>query len=177
MAHVFAPLSPHLTSTEKAVACHTGQKESGVKKSIVEPAAKAQMASAGKFLLNCDVTRKYTGPLTRKDAVGIKPERLPFIVYSTDILIEGCGWIELIAQVRRPKPQYSDALSGIDNDGKPIAEFPEVEVFSPKGQFIGQRSSLGAWLLNDRKSKVTNARKSRPRQSMVSVKKQRTPLN
>jgi genetic interactor of prohibitins 3, mitochondrial len=175
MAHAFVPLKPHLTSTDKAISIHTGPEESGVK-TIVESNARTKMASAGKFLLKDDVTRRYSGPLTRKDAVGLKPERLPFIVYSTDILIEGCGWVELVAQVRRPKEIGTDALSGLEKGEPDVPQFPEVEVFSPKGRYIGQRETLSAWLLGGPKPKASNARKSRPRQSMRSVNARR-PAN
>jgi hypothetical protein len=172
MAHSFVPLKPHLTSTAKAISIHSRTMESGIK-TIVEPDAHAKMASAGKFILKDDVTRKYSGPLTRKDAVGLKPERLPFIVYATDILIEGCGWVELVAQVRRPKDTKADALSGHKEEEPTVPQFPEVEVFSPKGQYIGQRETLSAWLLGGPKPNASIGRKARPRQSMRSVNARR----
>jgi genetic interactor of prohibitins 3, mitochondrial len=168
MAHAFVPLKPHLTSTDKAISIHTSSEETGVK-TIVEPDARTKMASAGKFLLKDDVTRRYSGPLTRKDAVRLKPERLPFIIYASDILIEGCGWVELVAQVRRPKETRADALSVHEKSDSDVLQFPEVEVFSPKGRYIGQRETLSAWLLGGLKPKASNARKARPRQSMRSV--------
>jgi hypothetical protein len=59
-----------------------------------------KMKHAGTFKLSYDVTKKRAGPLTRKNAVGLNVDRLPFRVLSTDILIEGVGYVELVAQVR-----------------------------------------------------------------------------
>ena len=59
------------------------------------------MAHAGAFKLRHDVTRaRAAGPITRSDAIGIKVEKLPYRVLSTDILIEGVGWVEITAQIR-----------------------------------------------------------------------------
>jgi hypothetical protein len=171
MAHPFVPLAAHLTSTEKAVHIQNGDSDLQVP-NITEPSAKSKMASAGRFKLQSDVTKKYAGPLTRRDAAGLKTSVLPFIVYATDILIEGCGWVEVVAQVRKPKPVV-DALS---ETAPPVVttepELPEVEIFSPEGKSIAQRQSLCAWLTGGPKKTPGSAR---PRRSMRSVKRQRKP--
>ena len=170
MAHPFVPLAPHLTSTEKAVQIQNGHSDLQVP-NIAESSAKSKMASAGRFKLRSDVTKKYAGPLTRIDAAGLKTSVLPFIVYATDILIEGCGWVEVVAQVRKPKPAV-DALSETTPIATAEPQFPEVEVFSPEGKSIAQRQSLCAWLTGGPKKSPTGAR---PRRSMRSVKRQRKP--
>jgi len=185
MAHAFTPLTAHLTSNLKAEAIHTGQIESGIE-TIVRRDARNKMASAGTFKLTDDVTKVYAGPLTRRDAAGLKPERLPFIVYGTDILIEGVGWVELQAQVRKPKsPIFEQELLSPEKRALNLefgvfkaeedtgrTRFPEVEIFSPEGKHIGQRACLCAFSSGaPRNQKVA----SRPRRSMVSVKNQRKP--
>ena len=99
LACSFMPIRAHCTSNEKAVGIQTQERESGVP-TIVLPGAGDKMRSAGVFELRWDVTKLRSGPLTRKAAVGLKVDRLPFRVFATDILIEGCGWVELAMQVR-----------------------------------------------------------------------------
>ncbi|KAF2404889.1 hypothetical protein EJ06DRAFT_525453 [Trichodelitschia bisporula] len=174
MIHPFVPLQPHLTSTEKAELIQTGQRETGIP-TITDPSVYSKMASAGRFRLTTDVTRKYAGPLTRKDDVGLKPERLPFAMYATDILIAGCGWVEIVAQVRRrqleaPQDAMFVPLGSVDD-----ARLPEVEVFSPEGKGIGQRRSLSAWLVAGPKGLPVHRQRKRQRLSMRSVKARRAP--
>ena len=160
LASPFVPLQCHVTSTVKAVAVHTQKILSGVP-TITNPFAGRIMASAGIFELPWDVTRQRAGPLTAPSAVGLKPEVLPFVIYSIDILIEGCGWIELAMQVRKRTLQ---SLGG-------RTTFPAVEVFSPEGKYIGARRPLNAWMLGGNRPLPANKRKARPRRSMKGVKK------
>lgn len=96
----FTPLSEHLTSTEKAVGFQEQTRQSiGVENVTVEGVGD-QMKLAGTFRLGNDVTKTRAGPLTRKNAVGLSVDRLPFRVLSVDILIEGVGYVEVVAQVR-----------------------------------------------------------------------------
>ncbi|KAE9975624.1 hypothetical protein BLS_002502 [Venturia inaequalis] len=179
MAHAFVPIEAHLTSTPKAEAIQNGQRDSGIR-SIFNPASKSIVSSAGTFDLNCDVTKAHAGPLTRRDAVGLQTERLPFIVFSTDILIEGVGWVELVAQVRRKRDHWlqdtsllgeEDALSAL---GKPKSPYPQVEIFSPKGAYISQRKTLGAWLVGGPEGKPSHKKaKGRPRASMKNARNRR----
>ncbi|KAF2668621.1 hypothetical protein BT63DRAFT_373858 [Microthyrium microscopicum] len=189
MAHSFTPLPPHKTSNEKAEQIHNGQLHANIK-SMALRSELSKMASAGIYKLNTDVTRSYTGALTRRDGVGLKPERLPFVMYGTDILIEGVGWVELLAQVRKPKntavrrqliPASQEMLdlemTASDTPPEEIvapttSPFPEVEVFSPEGKYIAQRTSLCAFALGGPLQKKVAAR---PRRSMKSVKSQRRP--
>lgn len=187
LMHPFVPLSTHVTSTPKALAAEAGDYSTG-KESILEGGTGQKMKSAGRFSLDWDVTRVQAGPLTRKDAVALKPEQLPFVVWSTDILIEGVGWVEVTAQTRRRQRLFrndgdiggGDALGGILTGGSeiPSAEaeipYPEIEVVTPDGKSIGVRRPMNAFLLNKPKQRASDTR-SRPRRSMVSVKNQRQP--
>jgi hypothetical protein len=170
MSHAFVPLSVHLTSTPKAIDMQAGIRDVHIP-SVVDVSAKGKMASAGVFKLQWDVTRRHTGPLTRKDAVGLQPSVLPFIVYSTDILIEGCGWVELVAQVRKPKLEHTDALGVAMGEMHSAAPFPEIEVFTPEGKFVGQRRPLNAWMTSGPKPLKSREMKKRPRMALSSLKK------
>lgn len=167
LAYPYVPFPGHVTSTEKAIEIHTQRRDSCIP-SIVKPGVGGSMSTAGTFQLKWDVTNKRVGPLTAPMAVGLKAEVLPFKVFSMDLLIEGCGWVELVAQIRK---RDLEPLDGKDDCA--IRElFPAVEVFSPEGRHIGARQPMNAWLLGGRKQ---NSRRVRPRRSMKGVKR-RTKL-
>jgi genetic interactor of prohibitins 3, mitochondrial len=171
MVHPFVPLDAHVTSNGKAEEIQSGKRETGIRV-IADASAQDRIASAGRFPLKWDVTRKQAGPLTRKDSVALKPEKLPFIVYSTDILIEGCGWVEITAQIRRRS--FEESAHRVRNnpflDPQQANPFPQVEVFSPEGKFIGQRIPMQAWLMGGQVPKPKSQRTQRPRQSIKSAK-------
>jgi hypothetical protein len=194
LSYTFLPLHPHITSTDKAVAVASGERVTGLH-TVMTKEGREKMASAGTFKLEWDVTRQRAGPLTSKSAARLKPEQLPFKVYSADILVEGVGWVELVAQVRKSaknKPTYtSPPKETTDSDvpstssdsetttWKPLVTpeeqvaqdmFPQVEVFSPKGKFIAVRPPMVASLLGGKKAPTASTRKSRPRLSMKSLK-------
>jgi hypothetical protein len=186
MVHSFLPLTQHVTATEKVLLHEQGEREIRNLESIVLPESKNTVKSAGKFRLTTDVTRAYSGPLTRKSDVGLKVENLPFAVYATDILVEGVGWIEVVAQVRKPK-RHPDTSSGLDSLKKalsgsedspimPQIDYPEIEVFSPNGRFIGNRESIGGYALGGPKPVPVRKRPSRPRKSMVRVKRSKAGM-
>ncbi|TVY85238.1 Mitochondrial genetic interactor of prohibitins [Lachnellula suecica] len=100
MGYAFTPIEAHLTSTVKAIGTQDQTRESSVL-NISLPGTGKKIASAGVFPLKWDVTKERSGPLTATTAAGISPDRLPYRVLATDILIEGCGWVELVAQVRK----------------------------------------------------------------------------
>lgn len=156
LAYPFVPLSGHVTSTEKAMALSAHLKPSGVPV-IANPEAGQKMTLAGSFQLRWDVTRQRAGPLTSRSGVGLSTTILPFVVVSTDILIEGCGWVELVAQVRKKDMKH---LLADDS-------YPVVEVWSPNGDYIAARRPMNGWLMN--KPNVAPSR--RPRRSMKGVKK------
>lgn len=126
LGYNFTPLQEHLCNTEKAIAVQKQTGDVNVENiALPETADKIQLA--GSFPLKYDVTKRRAGPITRKDAVGMKVENLPYRVLSIDLLIEGCGWVEITAQVRAkdlykplPKPETASSDWG---DGVPLHNF------------------------------------------------------
>ena len=165
LAYPFVPLNCYVTSTEKAISIQAQKAESGVA-TIAKPGVGSRMDPAGSFSLKWDVTKQRSGPLTNKAAAGLSPEVLPFVVLSVDILIEGCGWVELVAQVRK-KDMEAVGASAEFFDSKP---YPRVEIVSPDGRHIGVRRPMGGWMLSGLKS-VSRRPSARPRRSMKGVKK------
>ncbi|KAI9844554.1 MAG: hypothetical protein M1837_005513 [Sclerophora amabilis] len=180
LAYSFLPFGSHVTSTEKAIRIHTQQGESGVD-TIARRGSGSCMASAGTFPLKWDVTKARSGPVTSSSAAAIKVDRLPYRIFSTDILIEGCGWIEVVAQVRKkdlnpPAPLSSETESDLESDKPPLSTadpipFPEVEVFSPGGKHVGSRRPMNAWLMGKPLDKAAGKSKCRPRPSKQGEKK------
>lgn len=100
LAYSFTPLQSHMTSTEKAIAVQEQAEDAPIVENISMPGTGELIKMAGSFELCHDVTKIRVGPITRKEAVGISVDRLPYRVVGIDILIEGCGWVEIVAQVR-----------------------------------------------------------------------------
>lgn len=172
MVYNFTRLDEHQTSTEKAIAIQTRSRETSVT-NISIPGTEEKIASAGKFYLKYDVTKVRSGPLTRKDAAGIKVDRLPYRVLGLDILIEGAGWVELAAQVRKPYGYLENDRSHpeeMDKQGLIDPTWPEVEIFTPEGKFVGQRRPMNAWMMLADKPGTKHV-KSRPRKAMKGAKK------
>ncbi|KAI9820635.1 MAG: hypothetical protein M1827_005004 [Pycnora praestabilis] len=183
LAYTFLPLKVHKTATEKAISIQTQQRESGVD-TIMEQGVGQKIKSAGTYQLEWDVTKQRSGPLTASSVVGMKADNLPYRILSTDILIEGCGWVELSAQVRKKK----DTQAAVGNEDFPaeaegkaesqdivgglkdVEVVPEVEIFTPEGKYVGSRRPMNAWLFLAEKSPGPK-RKGRPRQSMKGQKK------
>lgn len=160
MAACFLPLSldSHITKTEKAIEMQTRQRkypDTDVRKEDV--GSTTPISSAGLFNLETDVTRSHlpTSMAKNLEDHGIKPPPLPYKVMAADILIEGCGWIELTMQVRtKSKGDGEDAASAS----------PQVEVFSPYGQHVGSRPPIESYgfIVQKRKWKMRRTRRSRP---------------
>jgi hypothetical protein len=227
LVHPFVPLHAHVTRTEKArdYQHQVSDRQLHVPP-ILAPGVGDKMNSAGTFQLKWDVTKTLAGPVTDKVAGKMKPENLPFRIWSTDILVEGVGWVEVSAQTRRPqgwKPvgnvkkdpnhmqkikqaemdaerERKDRKFGTTRDGGDAFEqdfprqnggeseqvkgdeqpqwqddYPEIQVFSPLGKFVGSRRPMCASRVMGPKELSRRERKVRPRQSMVSVKRQRKP--
>jgi len=182
LSYAFTPIQPHLTSTEKAIGTQMETRESTVE-NIALPGTAEKIKSAGAFHLKWDVTRQKTGPVTRPDGAGIKLSQLPYRVLSTDILIEGCGWVELVAQVRKRHSslsEYQEEKNGADEEAwefEPRDEneeidpnWPAVEVFTPEGKFIASRRPMNAWL-NVAEKPSKGKLMGRPRRAMKGTKK------
>ncbi|KAH6618926.1 hypothetical protein C7974DRAFT_39429 [Boeremia exigua] len=242
LVHPFVPLHAHVTRTEKAEAYQSQTSDRQLQvPPILVPNVGSQMHSAGRFALKWDVTKKLAGPLTSSVAGKMKPENLPFRVWSTDVLLEGVGWLEISAQTRRPQgwapvgmkkkdpnharherearmrqekdrkdrkfaalaaAEAADRENGVDDalsrafapsrqapsrqmqddrygDGDAMAEwqesYPEIEVFSPLGRYVGVRRPMCASTVMGPRSVSSRERIARPRRSMKSVKRQRQP--
>jgi hypothetical protein len=100
LGYSFTPLQAHVTSTEKATAVQEQAEDAPKVDSIAAPGTGERIKSAGEFELRYDVTKQRAGPLTRKNAVDLDVDRLAFRVMGIDILIEGVGWVEIVAQIR-----------------------------------------------------------------------------
>lgn len=198
MAYPFTPLKAHVTSTEKAIGAQSQQRESGIDSILAENAG-ASMVSAGRFLLQTDVTRSRTGSMIR---AGANLAHLPFQVFATDILVEGVGWVEIVCQVRKSRREVRTppALAGVESavpedeqisiksssfvpfgssdqvSDDVIRNPPEVEIFTPQGKFIGQRPCLDIWQtwMSGKGEKTTRA--TRPRKSMSGAKKRQRAI-
>jgi hypothetical protein len=217
LVHPFVPMHAHVTRTEKArdYQHQVSDRQLHVPP-ILAPGVGDKMNSAGTFQLKWDVTKALAGPVTSSMAGKMKPENLPFRIWSADILIEGVGWVEVSAQTRRPQgwrpvgnikkdPNFLQKLKKAEQDAEKARKdakfgsgdafeqdfpqeeskgdqqpewqemYPEIEVFSPLGKFVGVRRPMCASRVMGPKEISSRERKVRPRQSMVSVKRQRKP--
>ncbi|KAF2997756.1 hypothetical protein E8E14_005887 [Neopestalotiopsis sp. 37M] len=137
MSYAFTPLEAHLTSTDKAVAVQTQASDHVNIDSIAAPGTGDKIKHAGAFALKWDVTKERAGPITAKHSVNIKVDRLPYRVLAADILIEGVGWVEVVAQVRtrdlyvkRAPAAPSEAAAASDDNtaaSKPQSELTALE--------------------------------------------------
>lgn len=138
-AACFIPLEPHMTSTEKAIEMQD-EKRPFPKTNIAKDGFSSTIKSAGTFALKWDVTNSHL-PTSIAKAVedeDVSPPKLPYRVLSADVLIEGCGWLELTVQVR------SKALAE-DTSAEQSRSSPQVEVFSPQGKHVGIRQPIECW--------------------------------
>ncbi|KAK0732619.1 hypothetical protein B0T21DRAFT_369317 [Apiosordaria backusii] len=127
LAYAFTPIEPHLTSTEKAIATQTQDENAPKVGNIALPGTGKKIQHAGAFQLRYDITKARSGPLTRKEAVGLKVEQLPYRVLGIDILIEGVGWVELAVQVRTRK--LFDTSSSSSSPRPPATRPPSSDPF------------------------------------------------
>ncbi|RKF57455.1 putative p-loop containing nucleoside triphosphate hydrolase [Golovinomyces cichoracearum] len=171
LAYAFTSIESHLTSTLKAIGTQTETRDSAVL-NIALPGTGSKIASAGKFLLKWDVTKQRTGPVTARDAGRVNVEKLPYLVIATDILVEGCGWVELVAQVSKRNGDSIIKPLSLDSEDKEITQevenqetgevWPGVEVFTPHGKYISARRPMNAWSFISKKQGRIEARPRRP---------------
>jgi ribosome biogenesis GTPase A len=150
MSAGFLPLESHITNTQKAIETQSGERPyRGTV--IMKEGVGSEMSSAGKFDLKWDTTISNL-PTSLAKAVkdrGIPVPPLPYRVMSADILIEGCGWVELSIQIRSKRnPDEEDS-------------YPQVEVFSPHGKHVGSRRPIECW--NFIAEKQRSDKRKRPR--------------
>ena len=162
MAACFIPIEAHVTKTEKAVEMQAEQRPYPGENIMIEGIGK-RITSAGVFDLKWDVTQSHL-PTTIAKAVedkGIKSPPLPYKVMSADILIEGCGWVELTAQIRAKS-----------TNGEAARPLPQVEIFTPNGRHIGVRRPIECWKYIAEKQAVEKRKKgARGRQSIGQKKR------
>ncbi|EKV07171.1 hypothetical protein PDIG_74450 [Penicillium digitatum PHI26] len=152
MSASFLPLESHITNTQKAI--ETQAEETPYRGTVImKEGTGSAMASAGKFDLKWDTTNSNL-PTSLAKAVkdrGISVPSLPYRVMSADILIEGCGWIELSIQIRSKR----------DTEDEP--SYPQVEVFTPNGKHIGSRRPIECWNFIAEKKKIDKRKRPRTR--------------
>ncbi|KAL2865538.1 telomere stability and silencing-domain-containing protein [Aspergillus lucknowensis] len=137
-AACFVPIEAHVTKTEKAVEMQA-QERKYPKTNIIKDGTGKLISSAGTFDLKWDVTESnLPGSIAKalNDKRIRRAPRLPYRVMSADILLEGCGWIELTAQIRTMSIHYGDQSAN---------SFPQVEVFTPEGNYIASRRPMESW--------------------------------
>lgn len=142
-------MKSHVTSNDKA-ALMLSQQRTMPMETIAKEGIADSISSAGTFHLDTDVTKLYAR--SQHDRFG----QLPYKILATDILIEGCGWVELVTQIRVK--------------GKEPGYTPRVEVFSPEGKFVGSRLSIGAWSYSLQKEKKNARTHTRPKGSIKRAK-------
>ncbi|KAF7522079.1 hypothetical protein PCG10_007703 [Penicillium crustosum] len=152
MSASFLPLESHITNTQKAI--DTQAEESPYRGTVImKEGTGSTIASAGIFDLKWDTTTSNL-PTSLAKAVkdrGIPVPSLPYRVMSADILIEGCGWIELSIQIRSKR------------DAEDEPSYPQVEVFTPNGKHIGSRRPIECWNFIAEKKKIDKRKRPRTR--------------
>ncbi|CAG8023444.1 unnamed protein product [Penicillium olsonii] len=151
MSASFLPLEGHITNTQKAIEIQAEEQPYRGTVIMKEGVGK-EIASAGKFDLRWDTTTSNL-PTSLAKAIrdkGIPVPQMPYKVMSADILVEGCGWIELSIQVRNRR-------------GEEELSYPQVEVFSPQGQHVGSRPPIECWTFIAHKEKLDKRKRVRMR--------------
>lgn len=117
-------------------------------------------ASAGIYTLAEDVTASRNRMLQTRSPVAIS--QLPYKVLATDIILEGLGWVELVAQVRNRQ----------DTGYKTV----DINVVAPEGKGVDQRRTMNAYVMREEGARAKGLLKKtvRPRRSMKGHKKMRT---
>jgi len=153
LAACFVPIETHITKTDKAIEMQTEQRPYPGKALMVEGTG-SSITSAGKFDLEWDVTASNLPDSVAKAVkdrkIPIPP--LPYRVMSADILVEGCGWIEVSVQVRAKHMSETEA---------PV--YPQIEVFTPNGKHIGSRPPIECWNFIAEKRKADKRKRPRLR--------------
>ncbi|RPB25892.1 hypothetical protein L211DRAFT_821808 [Terfezia boudieri ATCC MYA-4762] len=164
LMYPYTALPTHVTATEKALE-FMNHPDPEIKP-VSAPLAGTlpdNIKSAGTFHLSTDVTRLRNPQL--RDKADAEIELLPYKIYSIDILLEGVGWVEIVAQIRTHQLM--------------LDVVPEVEVYTPLGKGVGSRKPMGADMLRLQGLKKIgkfgvrrNPTEGRQRQSMKGRKKQ-----
>ncbi|RCI16296.1 hypothetical protein L249_2392 [Ophiocordyceps polyrhachis-furcata BCC 54312] len=141
----FTPMPPHLTSAEKAAEFQSEQRQARTVQNWMMPGTGEKIQHAGTFKLTFDVTKKRAGPLTRRGAVGLRVEKLAFRVLSIDILIEGVGYVEVVAQVREKHVRRYPLLEP-DKFGKSSSGSGSGVGYDMMASRVEQKLGLSPWV-------------------------------
>ncbi|KAF3933299.1 hypothetical protein ABW19_dt0200188 [Dactylella cylindrospora] len=153
ICNLFTNLPPHVAKPTK-VEKFTNLPRGGGPREFAwgQPEMGGIIQSAGRFKLTKNVTKKEIPWLPGRGADEWVDKNIAWKVMAADILIEGCGWVEVFAQVGKDDPD------------------PEIEVLSPEGKGIACREAMGTyWEARKRDSKPSPG--SRPKLSMKGAKK------
>lgn len=201
MAYAFVPLKSHVTATEKALGAQQQERESGIESILAEDAGTHMASAgrfklktnvtksrAGAVIragvdpgklpfqvyatdiliegvgwveLVCQVRKKQralspTPPLEKEvteEAVGEKD-----VPTSEDLSIGSTGFVP-----------FSASISDGNASGSP--GYPQVEVFTPEGKFVGQRECLDVWQMWNMGKPRKEVRAARPRKPMSGARK------
>lgn len=162
IAACFVPIESHVTNTRKAISMQTQEVPYPGKGGLMREGVGEQIERAAEFRLEWDVTNKSL-PKDLERAIKERTKQvsdLPYRVFAGDLLIEGCGWIELSMQVR--------TKDIVDPD-----DVPRVEVFTPNGRHVGWRQPMLAYShVAERIAKEGRRTPSRSRQPIGHKKRQ-----
>ena len=151
LTYNFTPIEEHLTHTDKAIGFQSQIRQSIGVENITLPGIGDKMKHAGTFKLCYDVTKKRAGPLTRKNAVGLQVDKLPFRVVSVDILIEGVGYVEIVTQVRaRDFERWSRMQQDVDGAEDAEALPEESTIADPSADATSSDDPFEQMMLNRR---------------------------
>lgn len=153
LAACFVPIESHITKTDKAIEMQTEQRPYPGK-ILMKEGTGSSITSAGKFDLEWDITASNlpdsVAKAVKDKKIPIPP--LPYRVMSADILIEGCGWVEVSVQVRAKRDSETESPS-----------YPQIEVFTPEGKHIGSRPPIECWNFIAEKKKADKRKRPRLR--------------
>ncbi|KAM7200532.1 genetic interactor of prohibitins 3, mitochondrial [Naviculisporaceae sp. PSN 640] len=132
LAAAFVPLEAHAAQTSKCIAVQEQRDDAPNIENISRPGTGSLIKSAGKFALKYDVTMQRAGSVVRamkqrRENGGPRAilDKLPFRVLGIDLLIEGVGWVEIVAQVRKkdfPTDPESVNAGGVSRQKAKAAE-------------------------------------------------------
>ncbi|KAL2408276.1 hypothetical protein ABEF93_000546 [Exophiala dermatitidis] len=206
MAYPFVPLKAHVTSTEKAISAQEQQHETSLA-SILSEGAGESMASAGKFYLKTDVTKSRAGSVVRAGVAASKLPFHVYATDILIEGVGWVELVCQVRKRRgSSEADKAETASTVDQDSSaapvPKAEsvsiettgfvpfgtsaataeaenlnFPQVEVFTPMGKFIGQRPCLDVWQTWNNGKPRSQMRTARPRKPMSGARKREKILH
>ncbi|OAP55287.1 hypothetical protein AYL99_10260 [Fonsecaea erecta] len=200
LAYPFVPLKSHVTSTEKALSTQQQERESGVESILAEGAGTCMSSAGRFKLQTDVTKSRAGSMIRAGVDIDKLPFRVyaADILIEGIGWVELVCQVRKSKRVHQPEsspehsPESDGAESGVptakglsigtsiftpftsvqteENRSPPPAGFPEVEVFTPSGKFIGQRTCLDVWQMWNT-GKPQTKRTARPRKPMSGAKK------